>query len=144
MIDLHQRQEAGKTTQHKAALQGRNRTNQHQLCLSNGHGRDFAAALKKKKETLGPLLTQRDKIIQSNGTQLQRLLTRSDLWSGGDCGRPTCTQEDEKTPDCRQINITYRTTCRLCSCKGDHTAYIGESSKSLMNDSWNMQRTPRR
>ena len=38
---------------------------------------------------------------------------------------------DEKVPSCRRSNITYKRTCRLCLAVGNHTVYIGESSRSL-------------
>ena len=94
----------------------------------------LATALKEDEETLSKVLKKRVKIVERNGTQLQHLLTRSDPWAGADCGRPSCTvccQEEEVTPNCRQSNITYRTVCRLCKQRGDHSTYIGESSRSL-------------
>ena len=45
------------------------------------------------------------------------LLTKSGPW--------------EKTPNCRQSNVTYKSTCRLCFNEGVQAAYIGETSHSL-------------
>lgn len=74
------------------------------------------------------------KIIEQNGPQLQSLLTRSDPWAGGDCGRDKCaicTQDWETKPNCRKSNTTYRTVCQLCKAQGDRSTYVGESSRSL-------------
>ena len=74
------------------------------------------------------------KIIEQNGPQLQRLLTRSDPWAGGECNRDNCaicTQDWDSKPNCRQTNTTYRTICQLCKSQGARTTYIGESSRSL-------------
>ena len=74
------------------------------------------------------------KIIERNGPQLTGLLTRSDPWAGGDCGRETgsiFSQDWDKKPNCRQSNTTYRITCQLCLKEGIKAVYIGETSRSM-------------
>ena len=94
----------------------------------------LAAALKAEEDKLSVVMKKNIKIIERNGTQLQRLLTRADPWSGEDCGRQDCTvcsQPEDKTPDCRMTNLTYRTVCRLCKEEGNRSTYVGETSRSL-------------
>ena len=74
------------------------------------------------------------KILEKNGPQLQMLLTKSDPWVEDKCCRTrceVCDQEGDRTPYCRQTNLTYKSTCRICSKKGIQAAYIGETSRSL-------------
>ena len=95
---------------------------------------ELASKLKSIERDLGKTVTKKVKIVERNGIQLQRLLTKADPWAGGKCGRQTCTvcsQEDPKTPRCRQANITYRTSCKLCTSGGTRSCYIGERSRSL-------------
>ena len=78
-------------------------------------------------------------MIEQNGPQLVRILTRSDPWANEKCERPqcvVCSMEDEKTPNCEQSNLTYRTSCRLCDKLGTPSAYIGETSRSLRERMW--------
>ena len=40
-------------------------------------------------------------------------------------------QDQEKIPDCRLTNLTYKTTCKLCMEEGRLATYTGETSRSL-------------
>ena len=94
----------------------------------------LTSELRRIEADLSKTLTRKVKVVERCGTQLQALLTRSDPWSDEDCTRESCvvcTMPQEKTPNCRQVNLTYRTTCRLCLAAGNSSSYIGETSRSL-------------
>ncbi len=94
----------------------------------------LASALRRKEEEINKTLKKKVKVIERNGPQLQRLLVRSDPWSGGDCGRTDCVVcqvEGDNRVDCRVTNCTYRTSCKLCEQEGSRSSYIGETSRSV-------------
>ena len=97
-------------------------------------GGELATRLKTLERELGKHFRRTIKVIERNGVQLQRVLTKSDPWSGVKCARPTCTvcrREEEKTPTCSTSNITYKNSCKICQDRGTPACYIGESSRSL-------------
>ena len=74
-------------------------------------------------------LNKRVKVVEKNGPQLVRLLTKSDHWASEDCNRPqciVCTKDEDKTPNCQQTNLTYRTSCKLCEKWGSHQSTWGK------------------
>ena len=79
-------------------------------------------------------MSKKIKIIERSGSQLNRLLTKSDPWGAEDCKRESCkvfNQEDTETPYKRRTNLTYKSSCRLCPKLGMQAAYWGETSCSL-------------
>ena len=79
------------------------------------------------------LLGDRVKIVEKAGTMVKRILTKSDPWAGGQCGRQHCLicSTEEGGGDCRRRNVTYKTQCLLCKEKGEkEKVYIGETSRT--------------
>lgn len=54
-------------------------------------GGKLATDLKQVERDLSKTLNQHVKVIERNGIQLQRLVTKVDPWAGGHCGREACT-----------------------------------------------------
>ena len=89
--------------------------------------------IKKKEEELNKISRRRVKVIEKTGTQLQRILTKSDPWGEGCCERVDCLPcaSNTKTKgNCRRINTVYENTCLLCKETGSTRLYIGETSRS--------------
>ena len=80
------------------------------------------------------LLGEKVKVVEKTGVKLESILTSSDPFREGDCGRPDCGlcgDEDSKGQNCRRRNVTYTNTCKICEKKGVKSVYIGETSRSL-------------
>ena len=81
------------------------------------------------------------RVAETAGMALSRLLPSTNPWGAGDCGRkdcPVCEQKDEKRQNCKQRNILYESSCRICQVDGQKTdltnskgVYVGESSRSM-------------
>ena len=85
------------------------------------------------------------KLVERSGRSLTQILTKSNPWGGGDCGRGGCILCQTKaetgknlTQSCTKRNIVYETWCADCLKKSEDTngveggtyKYIGESAKS--------------
>ena len=66
------------------------------------------------------------KIVERTGVQLQQILTKSNPWSGEDCGRMNCllchtkaASEKNKSQDCHKRNLVYETKCLTCETRDE-------------------------
>ena len=87
--------------------------------------------LRKEEETLASQSGYRVKIVERVRNKLEETLTRSDPYSGGDCGRSDCypcltKAVSLKWKPCWRCNITYKAVCSRCKEEGFHSEYIGE------------------
>ena len=76
---------------------------------------------------------RRVKLVEKTGTQLQQILTKPDLLgstvgSRADC--LVCPASKDGLSRCRDTNLVYENTCRLCLAKGTTKKYIGETARS--------------
>ena len=92
--------------------------------------------LRQQEEIISKQCGHRVKIVERAGSKLQDLLTRSDPFTGGDCGRPKCypclgKAVSLKWMPCWRVNVTYAAECFRCREEGIRAVYHGESGKSL-------------
>jgi hypothetical protein len=105
-------------------------------------GGELARRLQEVENRLGAITGYGNKIIETSGSQLRRLLP----WSGRDCGRLscyTCAQDGESLEDCKWRNILYESFCTVCNpdiqdkkfgkkkLSEVNGVYVGESGRSI-------------
>ena len=76
---------------------------------------------------------RRVKIIEKTGTQIQQLLTSSDPWETETCSRENCMvcqSSKDGYSRCKETNLLYMNTCRICKSLGKTQVYIGETARS--------------
>ena len=103
----------------------------------------MAKRFKEEEKRLGRMTGYNIRITEMSGMPLSRLLPSTNPWGPGDCGRedcPVCSQNDEKVQNCKQRNILYESSCRICQVDGKDAGkltgnnkgiYVGESSRSM-------------
>ena len=104
-------------TQHKTLKEPPETTPASVIFIKRTPHGELTRRIKKVEKDLEGTLNKRVKIVKINGPQLVRLLTRSDPWAGEDCSQPqciVCTKDEDKTPNCQQTNLTYKTSCKIC------------------------------
>ena len=116
------------------------------MFIDNTANGELVRRMNTGEEELGEATNLRVRMAESAGTPLGILLTRSNPWGPGDCGREdcvTCGQSDEKRIDCKKRNVLYESKCNMCnteeekssnnisSLKAGRGIYVGESSRSL-------------
>ena len=91
------------------------------------------------EDDIAKVTGSRVRVVVRSGIMVRRVLTKSNPWAGGDCGRKKCLpclNKDGKT-DCFTKNVVYSLECITCEeAKEDGgkkatTCYIGETSRSL-------------
>ena len=95
----------------------------------------LAQRLRQKETEINQIGTKRIKIVERNGDQIQAMLTKSNPWGEPKCDRRDCisclTSERDRGGECRDSNIVYKSTCKICKETGDKTSYVGETHRSL-------------
>ena len=74
------------------------------------------------------------KVVERNGDQLAGILTSPNPWGEDRCERQdglSCKNSCSETGKCRDRNIVYQTTCKLCKVRGETVSYVGETARSL-------------
>ena len=124
----------GHRTQYKTQKEQPEKTQASVIFIKRTPHGELARRIKKAEKDLDGTLNKRVKVVERNGPQLVRLFTRSVPWAGEDCNRPqckVCTKAEDKTPNCEQKNLTYKTSCKICDKVGTPSVYVGETSRSL-------------
>ena len=88
------------------------------MFLDNTANGELVRRMNTGEEELGEATNLRVRMAESAGTPLGILLTRSNPWGPGDCGREdcvTCGQGDEKRIDCKKRNVLYESRCNICN-----------------------------
>ena len=100
---------------------------------------ELARRMRQAETDLEKLTGFKVKIVEKAGTMIKRIVTNSNPWAGGPCGRPECLvcKHENGGGNCRKRNITYRTRCETCQEKNEtgggekiEKVYIGESSRT--------------
>ena len=111
-----------------------NKTPSSVLFVERTMGGDLAQTLRDKERELNKVGTKRVKVVERNGDQLGGILTSPNPWGEERCDRPDCLSCKNSSSDrgtCRDRNVVYQTTCRLCKAKGETVSYVGETARSL-------------
>ena len=116
--------------------------------MDNTKGGRLAKVFKEEERRLGNMTGYNIRVAEMAGMAgmaLSRLLPRANPWGTRDCGRydcPVCDQGDEKMQNCKQRNILYESSCKLCQVDGktagklddevgNKGVYLGETSRSM-------------
>ena len=95
-------------------------------------GGELARRLRQAETELEALTGDKVKIVEKAGTMVKRILTKSNLWAGGQCGRQECLVcSTEGGGDCRRRNVTYKTQCLLCKEKGGECVHKRNGKNSF-------------
>ena len=90
--------------------------------------------IRQKETEINKIGNKRIQIVERNGDKLQELLTSSNPWGEEPCNRGDCLSCPNNTSEkgqCRETNIVYKNTCKLCKTAGENSIYIGETARSL-------------
>ena len=93
---------------------------------------DLVQELKREEKAMEKQSDYRLKLVERAGTKLVDLLTKSDPYSGADCGREKCYPCLMKHISLKWLpywrrNLTYRVDCQRCKNKGIRSEYHWES-----------------
>ena len=101
-------------------------------------GSELAGDLRGVEIKMDELTDIKMKVVERAGTKLADMLTRSDPWSGTDCGRLNCPLDETKmktgkfkTQNCTTRSIVYMTWCQTCY---DNDVEKLEGSKEEIED----------
>ena len=103
------------------------------LFVPKTQGGELAKRMRLAEQEIEALTGDRIKVVERAGTMLKRILSKSNPWAGGQCGRENCLvcRYEEGGGDCRRRNATYRTQCLACKAKnGKQSYYFGETSRT--------------
>ena len=97
---------------------------------------ELAKRIREKEIELEKVTGFRFKVVERAGTNLEKILHKSNPWAGKDCGRVKCLlcetkgKSDEQPQSCSKRNTVYKITCEECEKLGQKGVYIGESARS--------------
>ena len=99
-------------------------------------GGTLVEKLRKEEEVITKQSKYRVKLVERAGSKLVDLLTKSDPFGGGDCGRENCypcltKHISLKWLPCWRRNLTYKVVCLRCKDREIKAEYHGESKDSL-------------
>ena len=103
------------------------------LFVPKTEGGELAKRMRLAEQEIEKITGDRIKVVERAGTMLKRILTKSNPWAGGNCGRIDCLvcRYEEGGGDCRRRNATYRTQCLSCKEKnGKESYYFGETART--------------
>ena len=89
---------------------------------------------RKVKEKLNGLDKPTLRLVESNGSTLGNMLTKSDLWAGQLCIYPDCKNcinlKEGTMSDCKVRSVIYKSVCMTCEANGLKATYFGETSQT--------------
>ena len=88
------------------------------LSVEMTKGGTLASALRRKMESLKPMLGYRFRVVEAAGTSLADILSNKNLWQGSACGRKhchPCQQKSERREECAKENGLYKSRCTDCN-----------------------------
>ena len=91
------------------------------IYVPHTHGSRLAKAMREKENELEKLTGYRVKIVEKAGDPLERIIVKSNPWSGQDCERGGCflcqtkqKTEKQSTQSCSKRSAVYETWCETC------------------------------
>ena len=108
------------------------------IFVPHTEGSVLAKALRELEELMFKITGYRIKIQERAGTPLERILHKSNPWSGQDCMRESCllcttkaVTGKNKTQDCHRRNATYETWCQTCKIRDEEQMGIGKAEDDI-------------